>query len=629
MVRRFWEEYVVPDRILALSAVGISFVLIALSVFKASPVALLLALLFGIPGAVWLLSKGKIPLGTGVPLSDDALFVVSGSYFLVLAGIVTLFALRELPYARPIQFFLLVPLLVGLTVIAALGACRPAHHVLCLVQTALIGVLLCVSQVLLFPDVVGIDPWFHKALTTTIAQTGFLPLDTNFAAYLHFPILHLTVAAMSMMTGLPYHLSAFLSGAVPIILIDCIFVYLVARELLPGRQAVALLAPLLVVVNPSHINMTLVMIPNGFAVIFLFPALYLLYRSSGRLSRPTVALLVLLLGTLILTHTVSALFMAIILFVLWAAFRAHARFIEPAPCFPLLVPLVFTVALLAWWTFDSNSIAAFLDLISKRFTIDYFKPDELASIPRPATVLSWDVFVNHVANYLFLFLPLLGMLCMLSRRGTRLTFTHALLGLIPLAIVSLSYVMPVTTLEDRWLYFAAVMNGAAMAVTLFLLQAGFARASGGRNRLSLAILLVLLCAISTVAIINPIASVDFSPTGTNDGTAPLIRSEIAALSASRDVWARPQSLDHYYYNTQEWTDPAAQDFTLSLYEKNFTSENRDLVMVRERIQSPEYIYSYTRIPAYDLDETLLSSGFSQVYDGGTVRGYGETTGASS
>ena len=275
MLRQIYEQAMCrvgsPDIILASIALGASLLLIIIGSVRASPISMLLALLIGIPGAIWILSKGKIPLGGSLPITDDVFFTVSGCYFFILAISIVSFILRDLPYSRPALFFLLVPLLVGLTAITALGANRRAHVMLCLIQVILIGLLLSSSQVLLFPDVIGMDPWYHKALVTEISNTQHLPPpgELLFNSYVHFPILHLTMAGMILMTGLPYHLSAIIAGTAPIIIVSCVSVYLLGALLFPQRPAVALLASLLLAINPSMISMTVSLIPNGFAVIFI------------------------------------------------------------------------------------------------------------------------------------------------------------------------------------------------------------------------------------------------------------------------------------------------------------------------------------------------------------------------
>ncbi len=612
------------DLAIAYLAVAASLALLVASAARLSPLPIIPAVLFGVPGVAWILSKGKAPLGGGQLLSEDGLHVIWGLFFLVLAVAIGAFILRVTPYSRPAIVFVLIPTMVCLVAAASLGVSQTWHEYVCLFQVILIGFFLSISQILLYPDVIGRDPWFHQALTTELLQTQALPTGPLFASYVHFPLFHLTMADMSLMTGLPYHFAALLAGTLPIVLVNCVFVYLLAGELFPRRRAVALLAPLLVVIVPMHIYMTYTPIPNGLAVIFMLPSLLLLYRSSSTPSRSTTSLLILLLGALILTHTICALFMAILLFVSWAAFRVHARLAhQPTECFPLLVPILFIVGLIAWWAVDpGQTIRTFLDLLSNRLSIDYFNPGELASLAQPIPPLSSERLLAAATNFLFLYLPLMGMFCMLSRRGTKLTFNLVVLGAVPLALLTFTYVVYVAVAEDRMRYFAALLNGIAMAVTFLILYTGLSQRVGGTEHRAFAVLLLLLGSLSALSIVSPIASTDFQYLSGDLLPAPLSESELVAASTARGAGYAPIRMDHYYSSAQQWTVPGTRDFTLNLYANNFSAAQPGLVLIRESIIHERIsLLSYVEIPYYDVDQTLISRGFSKVYDVGTVRGY--------
>ena len=333
--------------------------------------------------------------------------------------------------------------------------------------------------------------------------------------------------------------------------------------------------------------------------------------------------MVLLLGTLIMTHTIGSLFMALLLFGSWVAFRVYAHLVKPAKCFPVTIPLLFTGGLLIWWTYDGgSSLETMIDLVNQRFTADYFIIDRFISLPQPDPVMTWTALVDTGTYFLFLFLPLLGMLYFFSRRGTKLLFNLGVIGAVPLATLTLSFLLPIEVMQDRWTFFAALLNGIAMAVTLMLLYGGLAERGVGMKYFALGVLLMLLCPLTGLAIVNSVASTDLEYFMPYSSSSPLSTSELTAATTAREIWGPPVMMDFRFYFTQKWASPETRDFTLHLYENNFSAEEPGLVLIREKIiQAPEFLISQIRIPYYDVDRALISSGFSRVYDTGTVRGY--------
>jgi hypothetical protein len=188
-------------------------------------------------------------------------------------------------------------------------------------------------------------------------------------------------------------------------------------------------------------------------------------------------------------------------------------------------------------------------------------------------------------------------------------------------VVSASYVLHVTVIEDRWIYFATLMNGIAMAITLLILQGRLKSNAGYTRYVSLAVVFLLCSSLTVLAEINPNASTDLRPVSPNAPPRPLTESELVAIPTAFEVWSRTVWTD-YYYTTQRFVYPRIKDFTVEASSRNFSAMKSDLVLVREEvIKDPVYISSYVYIPYYDIDGTLMAQGYSRVFDIGTVRGY--------
>ncbi|MGZ7068841.1 MAG: hypothetical protein ACXVHT_11090, partial [Methanobacterium sp.] len=58
------------------------------------------------------------------------------------------------------------------------------------------------SQIFLFPSIIGMDPWWHQKFTLYIMESFHLP-DIGYP-YEKIPIFHLSIINTSLLTGLNY-----------------------------------------------------------------------------------------------------------------------------------------------------------------------------------------------------------------------------------------------------------------------------------------------------------------------------------------------------------------------------------------------------------------------------------------
>ena len=164
------------------------------------------------------------------------------------------------------------------------------------------------------------DPWYHSALTNRIIAEGFIPEGYS---YSKLPLFHLMIAATSLLAGLPYKFAAMASVSLGQIICNAVFVFLIADYLFKNHR-VGLLAALLVVIANHHIFMSFRSTPNGFAAVFI-PIVVFLALSAAKSDPRDISTLfmnvfiILLMVAIILTHTIAAMCMAILLFVAWGA----------------------------------------------------------------------------------------------------------------------------------------------------------------------------------------------------------------------------------------------------------------------------------------------------------------------
>ena len=643
------------DRFIALFAVIGSIFLLGYGVGRSTAIAVGLALMLtcmiAIPSALWWQYHARLSIRVHRLWSAQAPIFLSTVFFSLLGLTFLVFAFRSDPNQRPTIFFVLVTLMVGVTALAALTTRIRRHEYLVLFQVIIIGLLLAWTESLLFPDVIGADPWYHRALTNAVIATGSLPSTPDLSAYVNFPIFHLTVASLSIMTGMGYRDAAMGSVALLQVVGNVLFAYLVAQQIFRKNPTIRMLAPLVMVITPLHLYMSFWSIPNGFSSIFLLPVLFLIYSiansntsfSSSRFDlrvavqcgMPDVPkrlhlscdllyfLVILFLITLMLSHTITAFFMVIVLFVAWAMFRFTSIGSPRQSGFPILLPIGYLVAVLTWWSRDSESVNTLSHVILNKFSIDTFSVYTDIEIPPFNPLSLGDQMIIYFTYFGFLVLPLLGLLYMLSRRGTHLSFNLAVVGITPIALVITTFVLNITIIQQRWFYFSGVLNAIGLVLTCLLLRPMLITENPLTKKAIQLLPVLLICLLTFTAITDPDSNVDnrLLVHGATPKTA-LSGSELMAMSTTFGEFHQTVATDWYFAETQKFNGVNTKAFTMDVFLRNLTALKENVVLVRDdTIRPPLYLFSYKCLPYYELDKALYGNGFSRVYDCGSTRGY--------
>ncbi len=390
-----------------------------------------------------------------------ALFNI-GFWILVVAGILMLYHQGD-PYQRPPGFLITIILMAGVLVCEVFYSTEQTSRLI-LPQIILLGVSITWSQVINYPSIVGVDPWFHQMFTNHLIEYHHLTQDYSYA---HFPIFHLIVGQTAILTGLDYKTATLFSANLIQISCNVLFVYLLTVTVLRNPK-VGILASLLVVISPYHIYMSNSPIPNAFAAVFIVIGLYLLFRRR-EVSGFFIGLLGLILGTLALTHTISALCMAILLFTAWGASVVYRRWHPGYERYSFSLPLavIFTAAMLGWWLMDTITGRTLAELLMESFDVHFFNTG-------PADLLDYtpwlpvEVAYNNTGIYLPLFFSLIGILFMISVRATPRQFVAAFVGLAPFIVTFLALFAGIAIIPDRWFYFSGIFLSVPLALAIFL-----------------------------------------------------------------------------------------------------------------------------------------------------------------
>ncbi len=175
---------------------------------------------------------------------------------------------RPYLYQRPLIHFFIISILVGITVleITNINKNRKIYNCIIFFQIILIGILAAWSQLLIFPSLIGVDPWYHQHFTSEILNEYFVP---EHELYSKLPLFHILVACTSLISELDYKFATMFSASLAHIICISLFTFLFTKNLFNNNYKVAYLASLLLVISNNYIYMSYTSIPNSFAMIFV------------------------------------------------------------------------------------------------------------------------------------------------------------------------------------------------------------------------------------------------------------------------------------------------------------------------------------------------------------------------
>jgi len=564
---------------------------------------------------VWLLIRDKASLDCNFRELPCINLTLSFIFFILLTFNVLSVYFRPNLYERPLIYFILTSLMAGIVGLEIIFS-KETQKYLILSQIVIIGLSVSWSQLLIFPSLLGVDPWWHRMFTLKIMDLSHIPEGYS---YSKLPVFHLAIATTSLVTGLNYKFAAMLSVSLVQIICNTLFLFLLGKFLF--NQKVGLLASLMVIIANHHIYMSYWSIPTSLAAVFIPIVLYLLWKVRRDKPLHATILSIFFMGILILTHTVTAMCMAIILFVCWAVFNLYNTLYSKTEIpISLTISLLFTVAMFGWWTYASGHITTLANLIKWGFSIDYFvyAPKEilkyLATVPIPERIF------NNVGMFLFFSLSFVGIFYMISKKGNSFSFAAALAGFTPLALGFFSLITGHSIIEHRWWYFSQILLAIPLAVATILIGMW----QGKNSRFVSIFSFVFVVPLTFLMIMSPPANVDnhiFSPNSgvryaytesEMDAASFFAQNSVETISAD---WDYCDVLSYYYHRSR------VRPLCNSLYKQSFPHDGAIKVIRKEIVNKPFRISGGLYRLDYDPNTVLSNTGFNRIYDCSTVTGY--------
>ena len=543
-------------------------------------------------------------------------------FLLFLIGIILSvleFETRPDQYIRPLSYFITTAVIAGILALEILFLPNHKARNICiiLIQIAILSMSLSLSGSLIFPSVIGIDPLYHQDFTTKILETSHIPSGYY---YSNFPVFHVDISLTSLVTGLEYKMSTIFYANVSQIAMNVLVIFLIGRIFFDSR--VGLMCALFLSIANNNIIAGIWTEPITIAAILISMTILILLRNDRARNSKVLAIAILLMIVLILTHPIAAMMLAISLGFFVAFFTHGIRRRRSAPAMPVtwILATFYITVMFAVWTSSSyvlNYLAkqmsfGFNSQISHQVPMEIFQYQQ--SVP-----LGEQIF-NNIGTIIFFSLAFIGCFLMISLRNKDLRMIiFVMISVTPLILSYFSLITGHDIVEGRWWYIAQILMSIPLGSAIILLMN-----KAKRNLIKSAFLAITAISLAFIMIMSSTANLDNRTFSSNTGVkAALTDSEIQAGLACQQLFDMPIRSDLYFEFTLLYSNVSIIPMDEQLFSGKFSPSNESVIIIRNEIENnPFYIFgSLAWRMNYNLESAINDGRFAKIYDCGTANGY--------
>lgn len=554
-------------------------------------------------------------------ISNSLYLTLNILFVLILTfGIISIYFRTDL-YARPFTFFLsiiLIYCLLGLEIyLIRLNDKNKIY--LILFKMILATICLEISQQLIFPSLLSIDPWWHAWFTQLNINSGHVVEGT---VYSKLPVSQVFMGISSIVTNSDYRLTTILVFSPIQVIIFTLATFLLGKYTFNTK--VGLLAALILAFADVNIKFGISAIPNSFAAIIMLLVIYLIFRNRSYTSITTNSLVILLLVVIIMSHTVTSTAIAIILLTLWFGLLIYKKINnkEKLIKFTLVTSIFFIVFMFGWWMYASGYVMEqFVSLLqwgfSREYVIGYSLPPDIV-LQNRVQIPFTEFFFNYLGLFAYIGLSFIGIFYMLSKKySNTLRFGLALIALVLIPIGFFGLIVGYSGIEERWWYFTELMGAVPIAISLLLIVGLF------KDKWKKFALFSMIFLLSFIMLLNPTANFDNPIFSEHTGVRyALTSSEIQSYNTIQTFKNNRTATDvqfsllnHYPHDYNS----SVKTLSINLQNKSFNKLNNTIIIIRDYIVDNPF--EGTINLRYDPRLYLDELHFSQIYDSNTVNAF--------
>lgn len=613
----FWRHYDLTedlDRNLAIIGLVIGVILSIWLSSMGKEIAGEASVLLFLACAIYLIARNRLSILTAFLLeplhAKRRTYLILNILFFALFSYSTIsVVLRTDVYSRPLAYFILIAVITAIIAVEIIffPQDRKAYTGFLLIKIMMIALSLRWIPQLLFPELLGLDPWAHRSFTIRILEMGHIPEDFG---YSKLPIMHLIVGSTMLITDLNYKLSTMFSIDF-IEVIGIVFVFLLGRFIYNIK--VGLMASLLLGVASRNIRWGFWTIPQTLTLTLILIMIYLIFIKERKII--IIASLYLITGVIIiLTHTIGSLAVALLLFTFWLSFETLKRVNqEKYSTLNLSLVIMFITTLISYWMYASGHLETLTGFIKWGLKPDYWSESTITKEYFQYKAPYCELFLNRLGFFLFQSFAVIGSFYMLSKKfGNKYSFALVIGSFATMSIAFFSTPLGLTALQaDRWYYFLEIIMAIPASVGLFIIPVVFKS-----NLKKMLTLIILLTTVSFLSITSDIANMDNPIYTKNIGIRfAFMESELKATKTITNIYDGKITSDMLYTTLRQ-----DNDIGESLLTRNF-SELKGLIVFRKMVATKPF-WTMRSVTKLDYDPYEQLNTFNHIYSSGTVDAFG-------
>jgi hypothetical protein len=575
---------------------------------------------------VYLALRNKLAIPDSVAITGYAnLGLLITAVFILSA--VAIYCFRVNQHEKPIAYYVLLAVAVGSLFYIAMSSKNKRQLHIVVVASCVIGLTHTWTETLMFPGLIGIDPWLHMRVVTQEIANSRITLD---GIGVYPSLWHFYLKWAMDWTGLEYRMAALVFVGSIQMIGNIVLAFLVGKELFYNKVgAVAALA-----LSFANWNITFGewIIPSGIGATYAMLTVYLILVSrrchnSSRWLIPAVGGLA-ILGAL--THTLAIAWVvgSVICFLIFPALldpNKNAKQKIQTLAKNNIVTMVVVIAVILWLSLTPSGIATVATLINSSPYAAFGTTSTASDIPNPELVrnsldhsLLGETIINSIGMLAYIGVALIGIL-MLSRRS-QLHITYAILCVAVLAIGFVPTLLGLPFLDDRWRYLAMVLMSVPMALAVVKLASSHKCAI-----VIVTVLVVVLAFFNTIGWWSNLTQRALSPN--QIVRYALTNKEMDGLAIAEKYNPKVLGIDPYYLafvqskaNWSESTERRSIYLDRNLLSGEFGNCLADVILLRDAVWKEPFAFGSGAIYMleYDPVERAGKQGYREVWYNGEI-----------